>query len=208
MIKPVLYFIISLTIFISGYIFIYNYFSFVDITITPKNTVSFTILDTSSSKVLFKSNSQTVSKIRVPKYSGITIHYTGKNNYETNIQNIKISDESKDINLDPYYSREYLDTLLEDEKDSITQSVNSYDHVIRDTYSVSDVRLYHFGEWASATLTWKGEYGQNTDSQHIILKKKDNSWSVIGEPSIVFFYKNNPDTPVDIIEQVNNPTNF
>lgn len=205
MIKPVLYFIISLTVFISGYIFIYNYFNSVKVTITSKNVASFTVLDTSSNKVLLKSKAQATSELRIPKYSNVTIHYTGKNNYETNIQNVKVSNKPVEINLNPYYSTEYLATLLGDEKGLITQSINDYDHIIEDAYSISDIRLYHFGEWASATLNWKGDYGQNTDTQHIILRKKDNSWNIIGEPSIVFFYKNNPDTPIDILEQVNDP---
>ena len=106
--------------------------------------------------------------------------------------------------IEPFYSKEHLTALAESERSLISKDINNYQADISKLYTLNNYTLYHFGEWASVTLEWKGEYSQNSDSQRVVLKKESGDWKVVGEPSILFFYKNYPDIPTDILRSVNN----
>ncbi len=143
------------------------------------------------------------SSIRLQKNSRYTIHFEGIRNYESSQRTVEIGTEPKSVTIKPYYSKEYLRQLLAESEPILKEVINSYDTAIANNYSVSNVTMYHYGNWASADLIWRGEYGENTDTLTIILNKENDEWVVAGSPSIIFFSGNNPKIPIDILRSVN-----
>jgi len=199
--KYILFFIIGIVTLITGYVVAYNYLNSTDLTISAKNIASYNVTLSGS---IIHSSTQKSDAVRVPKSSNISIEFKGVDGYETNTKEIQIGQSPKSITVEPFYSKEHLATLIESERSLISKSTNDYQTNISNLYTLDNFTLYHFGDWASVTLKWKGEYSQNSDNQKVILKKESGNWKVIGEPSILFFYKNYPDIPTDILRSVNN----
>jgi len=199
--KYILFFISGVIALIAGYIVIYNYLNSTDITINTKNISSYNVKLSGS---IIHSSTQKDDIVRVPKSSNISIEFKGIDGYETNTREISIGQSPKSITVEPFYSKERLATLAESERSLISKNINTYNTDISKLYTLSDYTLYRFGEWACVTLEWKGKYSQNSDDQRVILKKESDDWKVVGEPSILFFYKNYPDIPIDILRSVNN----
>jgi len=199
--KYILFFIVGIITLIAGYIVIYNYLNSTDLTINTKNISSYNVRLSGS---IIYSSTQKNDVMRVPKSSHVSVEFKGADGYETSSREISIGQSPKSITVEPFYSKEHLAALAESERSSISKNINNYQADISKLYTLSDYTLYHFGEWACVTLEWKGEYSQNSDDQRVILKKESSDWKVVGEPSILFFYKNYPDIPIDILRSVNN----
>lgn len=199
--KYIILSLLTTTLFVGGYIFIYNFLNSTELTVSTKHVSSFTVTLQGSQ---IASTSEKTTTIRVPKYSTVYVKYIGEDGYATDSQDVAMSDSPKSITIDPFYSKERLASLLESEQSDITSAISAYQSDISKLYTIRNHTLYRFGEWASAELIWKGEYGQNTDNLHVILKKEEDTWKVVEQPSILYYYKNYPNIPIDVLRAVNN----
>lgn len=170
------------------------------LTVNIKNTISYQV---ANGDRVIHSSTKNQSSIRVPKNNQYTIYFEGSKSYESSKRAVTVKDAPASISISPYYSKDRLGELLVNEKSDINSIVTAYDSIISTRYSIEDMKLYHYGDWASAKLVWSGEYGENTDTLTIILEKQNDVWAVVGSPSIVFFSGNNPEIPVDILRSVN-----
>ncbi len=198
--RYIILFITLVVLVVVGYIFTYNYFNSTELTISTKNIESYTIkLSTST----ISSSTDKTTTVRVPKLSTVSVDFKGTNGYETGRREITVGQSSESVSIEPFYSKEHLAELASSEKTQLDTATLQYKSSITTLYSIKSHKLYHFGEWASVTLVWKGEYSQNSDDLKVILKKEGKNWKIVGEPSILFFYKNYPDIPVDVLRGTN-----
>lgn len=199
--KYIILLLVVAALFIGGYIFIYNLLSSTTLTVSTKNTASFVV---TLSDAQIASSSEKLTTIRIPKYSEVTLKFVGVEGYEASSKEVTIGDSPESIAIDPAYSEERLASLVADEQPKISSVISSSQSKIDSLYTINDYTLYHFGEWASAKLIWKGEYSQNSDTLKVILHKEPGGeWEIAADPSIVFYHKNNPEIPIDILRKVN-----
>lgn len=191
--------IVSLLI-IGGLAWLANwYFTTVNVRLTSKNAVS----------VRLQIDGKTIAsgdiplETRVPKNSNITVEYVGKEGYDEGSRQVDIKDEDIEFSFEPYYSKSRLSEITTEQSADISQSIISSYPSLSSKYSIEDTTSYHYGEWASAALKWRGEYEQNSDTQHVILYKDKDQWVVKDKPAIIISAAES-DTPVDILRRVNN----
>lgn len=123
------------------------------------------------------------------------------------IANTPIVFEVKDartVNIDPYYSDDYLTTTFAGEIDTINKVVDAKYPIIATKYVIETGRFSHFGDWYATTLyNSSPEPGEGVDIYGVILHKTDGEWVVVGKPEIVFTYTANPDIPRDVVDSTN-----
>lgn len=192
------YLVIVIGILVVGLI-VYYFQNTTILTIKSENVSSTTVKRDGNFDV---SKSDDSFDVRVFKHSITLISYEGAAGFSHGETNIKVGESKKDVSISPYFSTERLRELAENEKDSVIKAINSSNSKMSG-YKIVDYKLYHFGDWASAQLDWRGDYEQNTDSLRVILNKKSNRWVVLSYPQIVYFSENYPEIPEDILESVN-----
>lgn len=112
----------------------------------------------------------------------------------------------KDMNFiyNPDYSSDYLATLLESEKASINTVINTMYSAFISDYVVCDGSLYGLGDLYGTVLYKKPtRQNDNIDVYKIVLRKKDNVWSIINKPVIVLDSTTFADIPVSILKSIN-----
>ena len=174
------------------------FFSTVTITIKSDNAANIEVSSAGSITISGPSPLTT----RVSKNADITVSYTGKEGYDEGKRYTESGDDDLVFSFEPYYSKSRLQTITMNESDAIRQSIVSHNSSVNQLYEIKDITTYHYGEWASAKLQWRGEYEQNSDTLLVTLNKVDNQWVVSDEPSIII-NKAQSKTPVDILEAIN-----
>ena len=116
---------------------------------------------------------------------------------------IRVSGDKTSFDIKPYYSDSHLASLLVNE----TTTLHGVIHTTYPTttqYVIGTGRLYELGDWYATTLTpQETETNPHPDIHYVILHKTNNTWQVIGKPSLYFTYANNKTIPRDIIKDVN-----
>ncbi len=204
MIRKLLIGVIIAILLIGGGVYISNFLNSVPVKITVPHTSSITAKQ-GDHTIAETKTSQTLS-FRAPKFSHIIISFTGTGIYESSSRAITVEDKSVTKTLQPYYSANELKKLATENSQQITDTILTYNPNIKNLYSIRDITLYHYGEWASAQLSWIGSYGDNSDSLHVVLSKKGDKWSIIYQPNILLFKDYYSEVPLDILERVNNPS--
>lgn len=112
------------------------------------------------------------------------------------------------VDINPYYSDEYLSKAFSGELNSINTAITTKYPIIASNYTLGDGKFYHFGDWY-ATILYNSnpDPGDGVDVYGIILHKVGDSWEVSAPPSIVFTYANSPSLPRDIIDLSNGLVN-
>lgn len=194
--------LIAVIIFIVTFSYLNNYFNSVSVKLTVPNTKSIAVKQ--DDHIISKTTSSQTINFRAPKFSHLTVSFLGTGVYESSSRNITIKDKSVVETINPYYSKDELAKLAGENSTKIKNAISTYNPAINDLYAVNDITLYHYGEWASATLVWKGDETENSDTLHIVLGDKNNTWSVIYQPDILLFQNYYKAVPLDILESINN----
>lgn len=194
--------LIVVIIFIVSFTYLDNYFNSVSVKLTVPNTKSITVKQ--DDHIISKTTSNQTMNFRAPKFSHLTISFIGTGMYETSSRNITIKDKDVTETIQPYFSKDELKKLAVENSAKIQSVILAYNPAINDLYSINNITLYHFGEWASATLVWKGSESENSDTLHVVLGEKNNTWSVIYQPDILLFQNYYKAVPLDILESINN----
>lgn len=132
------------------------------------------------------------------------ISYQPEDGY--NQEDIRFSPKDRvSINIDPYYSQDKLNTILEGEFEGIKATLNQkYSQLY--LYEVQKGKLYHKGEWYGTTLQYIGDDYDNSDTLRVVLKKNSSGgWDVVTNPPSITLDKYTHKTiPIDILTDVNN----
>ncbi len=123
-----------------------------------------------------------------------------------------VSDEAVKITVDsshttftikPYYSDNYLATLLTKEQTALQDRIRE-EYPQSTQYAIDTGKLYQFGEWYATSLALPvSETNLTPDRYYVILHKTDGVWQIAGKPSLYFTYTDHKDIPVDVIKDVN-----
>lgn len=142
-------------------------------------------------------------KVRLKKDSVYILRYDGDDGYTGGDITITTPIKEPSVDINPYFSDDKLASLVNDESSKINDTIKSKYNKIG-LYNIEKGKLYHFGEWYSTKLTYKGKDAFNSDSLRIVLKKTGSSWEVKTDPPNIFlskqYYKN---VPEDILIDAN-----
>lgn len=116
---------------------------------------------------------------------------------------ITVDNNHTAFTINPYYSDKHLAKLLANEVGVIQEHIREA-YPISTQYVIDTGRLYQFGEWYATSITPPvTETNLTPDSHYIILHKTNNTWKIVGKPSLYFKYENHREIPHDIIRDVN-----
>lgn len=215
--KNIIRFAVIIGIIVLGIFALYYFTSTRDVTFTLTHVNSATIKDSDNRTVKTISNSG--EKARLFKDQSYAIEYDAADGYQDDSKVFTVDD--KNITITPYYSSERLASLLTENKQAIRSVVTSEYSNISQLYDFENERLYHFGEWYSATLKYKGTDIFNADTLRLVVHKDGDTWRVASKPPMpILNAYNSGDTgdvgevssdhnhvttsiPIDILSRVN-----
>lgn len=123
------------------------------------------------------------------------------------ISNDKISfsvkDEDKTVNINPPFSDEYLNNLIEDEIKDIQQAISSRYTEVFKSYSLNKGTLYQRGDWFGGLLSPNVSSSRQRDPYRIVLHKKDGEWQVVRRPEYILTASRYSEVPIEVLRQIN-----
>lgn len=109
------------------------------------------------------------------------------------------------VEINPAYSKKYLDTLLEKESSSAQAVINTSYPTLITNYIVADESLAGKGEWYSTKLIQRVSGGNEPDVYRIILKKDGDIWKIVVSPRLAISIAEFKQVPEAAIRQANQP---
>ena len=143
--------------------------------------------------------------LRVWKDSKYDVIFSGNRGYNDGL--VAVKDFHKPVIINPTYSKDKLQSLLNSELPIVRATIQNYYPKVNSLYSVSKGELYNFGEWYGTTLIYRGGYSQSSDTLRIILHKTGDTWQVAAQPDIILSSNAYPAIPFDILDDVNQQPN-
>lgn len=118
---------------------------------------------------------------------------------------IEVSDsQTQTVEINPYYSAQYLSTTFSSEIPAITQLLTSTYPITKDRYVIKNGTFRHFGEWYTTILYENNSLTHSAvDVYGVILHKVDDEWKIAASPNLIFSYNDHKDIPKDIIAAIN-----
>lgn len=121
-----------------------------------------------------------------------------------NPRTVTINETKRTLHVEFDYTQQYLDTLYESQRTSIEAGLFEKYPIIKDAYRLQYGKLYHHGEIYGASLVAIDKSGDNTDTLHVIMKKKDSSWHVASRPPTpILSAPDYPDIDASILRAIN-----
>ena len=194
-----------IAVVIIGFIIGLSYFlSFKKVTIKLSAYVS-DITIYSKADFESKKNPQKVSSNQtINLQNGDYIIIPNGDKISSNQINITITKDT-DINIDPDYSEEYLNSLLSEAKNSVyTVLAAKYPNIINN-YSIQTNQLFIKGEWFGGLLV-NNESNRNNikDSFRFVAYKENGVWQIINYPDLILSKSSYSKVPIEILNTVNN----
>jgi hypothetical protein len=148
--------------------------------------------------------SDKANNVSLTKYQDFDIRYTATNDYESGIYSFYNDKKTTEIIVNPYYSNDILNNLLNQEKDTINNVVNNYIAIMSAPYTIKNISLFGLGDISGVTLTYIGDDIFNSDTIRLALQKDNNNWTIINnKPELVLTKYNTPAVKADILEKIN-----
>lgn len=196
-----------LSICIISIFLVFNYFNSTQNTIVYfKNVHDITIYDiTNNNNDLVSKIKKSGQTLRLNKSSSYNVGYVGNDGFESGNIGLDVSSGGeKTIDINPYYSKKNLGSILDKNIETIQGVLkNKYKNIY--LYTLERGRLYHWGEWYATTLKYVGNDIDNSDTLRVVLHKEDNTWKVKTDPPSISLSKYiYPNIPHDILSDVNN----
>lgn len=116
----------------------------------------------------------------------------------------KVADKDMAVSVNPPYSKEYLNGLLDKEKPAVIAAITGKYPSVFTNYTLTRGALYRKGEWFGGLLKPNiSDRREQKDPYRIVLQKKDGRWEVIRRPEYVLTSSKYKEVPVDILRTVN-----
>ncbi len=108
------------------------------------------------------------------------------------------------ITINPPYTKEYLNELLQDEIAAIQAAVATKYPTLISGFTLKDGTLYGRGEWYGGLLAPKVSDRRDIRSPYrVVLHKKEGSWEVVRRPEYVLSASRYQEVPISILREVN-----
>lgn len=106
--------------------------------------------------------------------------------------------------VNPNYSRQYLQELLESERTEIIATIEGRLDDLLNGYTINKGELMRQGDWYT-TVLYKtiDDPRQEPDTYRILLEKQNDSWTLVSGPKIILTVHDYPTIPVDILTEAN-----
>lgn len=158
------------------------------------------ILLTDSAKKTYTPTSDLQMRLKKGEY---TLAEKG-NNLANNTRIITIDNKSSEVAIDFSYTKQYLQSLYENEQLAIYAAILQVYPKIQSDYTISGGRLYGQGNWFGAALVYNNRQSDNRDTLRIIVEKQDDTWEVISTPPTpILSTKTYPNVPYGILKAIN-----
>lgn len=155
-------------------------------------------LSTSDQK-LYPTNNQPI-KLRKGVYTARNIGTS----IAQGTRQLTIDTTSQTIHIEFDYTKQYLDTLYAAQQDSIESVLHREYPSIEKYYRLENSRLYHHGEIYGTSLIAIDQSGDNADTLHVIMQKKEGSWRLVSRPPApILSAPNYPGIDVAILRSIN-----
>lgn len=169
--------------------------------VSAKNTSKFLVSVASNPKTQ-KTYPASTTSIRISKDKEYNLTYLAVSGYRNGSQTIRPSDQSVTIN--PDYSTDTLDALLNTQLDIINTAIRQISPVVDSLYTIDKGSLSNYGNWYFTTLTYKGSIDdENSDTLVVGLQKQKDGWVVALPPDIIFTTVAYPQVSRDFIDAAN-----
>ncbi len=119
-------------------------------------------------------------------------------NYSTTEETFTVLKDGAQLTINPSYSKEYLNDLLDNENQAISNALTA-SMPFGTTYTLLNLQLYKKGEWAAGTISPITDPRQVPDIYRFVLQKDNGTWKVIISPQIAINKANYPEVPVEIL---------
>lgn len=108
------------------------------------------------------------------------------------------------VTVDPDYSRQYLEEILEAERSDIAHTIENELGEKLDGYTVAEGELLSRGNWYTSVIYENiVDTRQEPDAYRILLEKKDSKWQLVAGPKIVLTIYDYPELPLSILTSAN-----
>lgn len=92
------------------------------------------------------------------------------------------------------------------EQESIHVALTTAFPTLMTLYVFEREALFEQGQWYGAVLTYTGPDADNRDSLRVVLRKQDDTWSVVTTPPrIIVSHVEFPDIPQSVLKSINQP---
>ena len=103
-------------------------------------------------------------------------------------------------------TRDELAQKLPVERQAIHTALAAAFPTLTTLYTFEREALFEQGQWYGAVLTYTGSDTDNRDSLRVVLRKQDDTWSVITTPPrIIVSRVEFPDVPTSVLDIINQP---
>lgn len=175
-------------------------------------TVTFTIVPNDIEVVVFNRDSKEVGRLTQDgslqlQAGSYTANPVGETYSSTPIP-FTVSDQDISVSIDPSYSLDRLDDILDEEEPIIVQELrDTYADVISN-FTIEPGKLYEKGDWYATLLPQNPlPGGQQGDIYRVVLHKDDDQWQIVAGPAIILTSPQNPDVPDEILSDINEKQN-
>lgn len=175
-------------------------------------TVAFTIVPDDIEVVVFNRDNNEVGRLtqdgslrlQAGSYTANPVSET----YSSTPVPFSVSDQDIRVSVDPSYSLDRLDDILDKEEPTIVQKLrDTYTDVINN-FTIEPGKLYEKGDWYATLLPQNPlPGGQQGDVYRVVLQKIDNQWQIVAGPAIILTSPQNPDIPDEILSDINEKQN-
>ncbi len=118
---------------------------------------------------------------------------------------ITVKSSKNNFDIKPFLSKDYLAKSFNREVPKINQAIKAKFPKIIDEYKITTPGVFlHYGDFYVTRLEIKNPQPRTgIDTYGVILQKKDDKWTVIADPDIVFLYRDHKDIPKDVVNASN-----
>jgi hypothetical protein len=129
--------------------------------------------------------------------------------YQEQSVTVDLSEGPQSVFIEPSYSKEKLDTMLEEEQAAINKALFSKTPELKSKkWRIYPGKLYKQGQWYGTVTTKQATDEQRRlsyyDVYRVALQKKDQKWQVINEyPKLLLTSPAYPNVPHDVLVDIN-----
>lgn len=116
-----------------------------------------------------------------------------------------VGDKDTTISVNPGYSQDYLNSLLDKELPTI-RAVLTTKYPAITSYSIQRGKLYEDGTWYGTLLVEKVAPQDVGDTYRVVLHKVKDTWQVAAAPQLVLTTPDNKDVPEAVLRDLNKQT--
>ncbi len=119
--------------------------------------------------------------------------------YSDTVTYFTVDRNNTSILIDPSYSDEYFERVLQEESPQIQQIITTSYPFVNGSYIINNLTLHKKGEWLTGELITVVDRRDDPDIYRFVMKKENNVWNFIVSPRIAIDKNSAASVPEDIL---------